>query len=92
MEGPIGRLLIMVEVKIRTGRGTGTIKVDVEDLKFSGLEFKLLQEERKKKAGSINISTGRGTGTRNLKDTPEPSEKPEPKVVSRNRGTKAAKL
>ena len=40
----------------------------------------------------VKIRTGRGTGTRNLKDTPEPSEKPEPKVVSRNRGTKAAKL
>ena len=82
----------MVEVKIRTGRGTGTIKVDVDDLKFSGLEFKLLQEERKKQAGSVTVSTGRGTGSRNLKDTPKPADKPEPKVVSRNRGTGSSKL
>ena len=34
----------MVKVKIRTGRGTGTIEVDVEDLKFSGDEFKKKQQ------------------------------------------------
>lgn len=82
----------MVQVKIRTGRGTGTIKVDVEDLKFSGLEFKLLQEERKKQAGNVTVSTGRGTGKRNLKDTPEPSEKPKPKRITTNRGTKSTKF
>jgi hypothetical protein len=36
----------MVKVKIRTGRGTGTIEVDVEDLKFSGAEFKKIQAEK----------------------------------------------
>ena len=82
----------MVQVKIRTGRGTGTIKVDIEDLKFSGLEFKLLQAERKKQAGNVNISTGRGTGTRKLQDTPNPSSKPEPKRISSGRGTKTTKL
>ena len=80
----------MVKVKIRTGRGTGTIEVDVEDLKFSGLEFQELQKERKRLAGNRTVTTGRGTGTRQLQDTPEPSDKPEPKVTLTNRGTKVA--
>ena len=49
----------MVKVKVRTGRGTGTIEVDVGDLKFSGEEFKKIQAERKKAAGSRTVSTGR---------------------------------
>ena len=81
----------MVKVKVRTGRGTGTIDVDIEDLKFSGLEFKELQKERKRLAGNRTVSTGRGTGTRKLQDTPEPLEKPKPKVITSNRGTKAVK-
>jgi hypothetical protein len=82
----------MVKVKIRTGRGTGTIEVDVEDLKFSGLEFKALQKERKRLAGNVTISTGRGTGSRKLQDTPDPVDKPEPKVKVINRGTKVVKV
>ena len=35
----------MVKVKVRTGRGTGTIEVEVGDLKFSGEEFKKIQAE-----------------------------------------------
>ena len=66
----------MVKVKIRTGRGTGTIEVDVDDLKFSGEEFKKIQAERKKAAGSRTVSTGRGTGRRKLSDTPEPKASP----------------
>ncbi|WP_067959631.1 hypothetical protein [Nitrosopumilus sp. Nsub] len=66
----------MVKVKIRTGRGTGTIEVDVEDLKFSGEEFKKIQAERKKAGGSRTVSTGRGTGRRKLSDTPEPKSRP----------------
>lgn len=61
----------MVKVKIRTGRGTGTIEVDIEDLKFSGEEFKQVQKLRKEKAGNISVSTGRGTGKRKLKDIPD---------------------
>lgn len=82
----------MVEVRIRTNRGTGTIKVEVSDLKFSGSEYKKIQAKRKAEAGSINVSTGRGTGKRNLKDTPEPSEKPKPRRLSTNRGTKTKEL
>ena len=69
----------MVKVKIRTGRGTGTIEVDVKDLKFSGEEFKKIQAEKKKAAGSRTVSTGRGTGRRKLSDTPEPKARPSTK-------------
>ena len=54
----------MVKVKVRTGRGTGTIEVDVGDLKFSGEEFKKIQADRKKAAGGRTVTTGRGTGRR----------------------------
>ena len=69
-------MIHMVKVKIRTGRGTGTIEVDVEDLKFSGPEFKKIQAEKKKAAGNRMVSTGRGTGRRKLSDTPEPKSRP----------------
>lgn len=79
----------MVKVKIRTGRGTGTIEVDIEDLKFSGEEFKKIQAERKKAAGNQTISSGRGTGRRRLSDIPEPKERPSTKGKTRltGRGT-----
>jgi len=79
----------MVKVKIRTGRGTGTIEVDVEDLKFSGDEFKKIQAERKKAAGGRMVSSGRGTGRRKLSDIPEPKERPSTKGKTRltGRGT-----
>ena len=80
----------MVKVKIRTVRGTGTIEVDVEDLKFSGLEFQALQKERKRLAGNRTVTTGRGTGSRKLQETPDPEPKPAPKVTLTNRGTKVA--
>ena len=83
----------MVKVKIRTGRGTGTIEVDVEDLKFSGEEFKKIQAEKKKAAGNRTVSTGRGTGRRKLQDTPEPKARPSTKGSTRStsRGTSSRK-
>ena len=81
----------MVKVNVRTGRGTGTIEVNVEDLKFSGLEFKALQKERKRLAGNVKVSVNKGTGTRNLQDTPDPSPEPKPKVKLSNRGTKVVR-
>jgi len=74
----------MVKVKIRTGRGTGTIEVDVKDLKFSGEEFKKIQAEKKKAAGSRTVSTGRGTGRRKLSDTPEPKARPSTKAKTKH--------
>ena len=74
----------MVKVKIRTGRGTGTIEVDVDDLKFSGEEFKKIQAERKKAAGGRTVSTGRGTGKRKLSDTPEPKARPANKAKKKH--------
>ena len=69
----------MVKVKIRTGRGTGTIEVDVKDLKFSGEEFKKIQASRKAASckETEHVSTGRGTGTRKLGDHPAPKDRPE---------------
>jgi hypothetical protein len=66
----------MVKVKIRIGRGTSTIDVDVKDLSFSGEEYKKVQAEKKKAAGNVMVSSGRGTGRRKLSDTPEPKERP----------------
>ena len=76
----------MVKVKIHTGRGTGTFEVDVSDLTFSGEEFQEIQKLRKEQAGDIDISTGRGTGTRKLQDTPEPAKRTRKGRV-RGRGT-----
>ena len=76
----------MVKVKIRTGRGTGTISVDVGDLKFSGEEFNEIQKLRKEQAGDITVLVGRGTGTRKLKDTPDPKPRKRGSII--NRGTK----
>ncbi len=83
----------MVKVKIRTGRGTGTIEVDVDDLKFSGDEFKKIQAERKKAAGNRMVSTGRGTGRVKISDIPEPKERPSTKgsTASTGRGTGSRK-
>jgi hypothetical protein len=76
----------MVKVKIRTGRGTGTIEVDVKDLSFSGAEFKKVQADKKKAAGNRMVSTGRGTGRRRLSDTPEPKDRPSTKGKTRSTG------
>ena len=81
----------MVKVKIRTGRGTGTIEVDVDDLKFSGEEFKKIQAERKKAAGGRTVSTGRGTGRRKLSDTPKDRPSSKGKTRSTGRGTGSRK-
>jgi len=43
-------------------------------------------------AGNRIVSTNKGTGSRKLQDTPEPSDKPEPKVTLSNRGTKVVKV
>ncbi len=83
----------MVKVKIRTGRGTSTIDVDVKDLNFSGEEYKKIQAERKKAAGNVMISSGRGTDRRRLSNMPEPKAKPDSTGMTRvtGRGTGSRK-
>ena len=83
----------MVKVKIRTGRGTGTIDVDLKDLSFSGEEFKKVQAEKKKAAAGRMVSTGRGTGRKKLSDIPEPKDRPSSKGMTRitGRGTGSRK-
>jgi hypothetical protein len=40
----------MGKIRVRTGRGTGTIEVDDDPKKWSGDEFRKIQEARKKEA------------------------------------------
>ena len=75
----------MVKVRIRTGRGTGTIEVDVDDIKFSGDEFREYQKKRKEQVGNRTVSAGRGTSRRKLSDIPDPS--PRPSTEGRTRVT-----
>ncbi len=79
----------MGKIKVRTGRGTGTIEVDDTGKKWSGDAYKKLQAEKKKKAANKMVQTGRGTGSRRLGDIPEPAEKPSSKGMTRvtGRGT-----
>ncbi len=79
----------MGKIKVRTGRGTGTIEVDDTGKKWSGDAYKKLQAEKKKKAANRMVQTGRGTGSRRLGDIPEPAEKPSSKGMTRvtGRGT-----
>jgi hypothetical protein len=62
----------MAKIKVRTGRGTGTIEVDDDPSKWSGEQFRKIQESRKEAAKDTYVSTGRGTGKRKLGDTPVP--------------------
>ena len=80
----------MVKIRIRTGRGTGTIEVDNNPQKWTGDEFKKIQEARKSAAGERTITSGRGTGSRKLKDVPDPKNRPKYKgSMSGGRGTKS---
>lgn len=82
----------MVKIKIRTGRGTGTIEVDNDPQKWSGDQFKKIQEARKQAAGNRTVTSGRGTGSRKLKDVPDPKDRPKYKGnISSGRGTKSRK-
>ena len=76
----------MAKIRIRTGRGTGTIEVDNDPKKWSGDEFKKIQEARKKAAGNTRVSSGRGTGTRKLSDMPEPKSRPDTTGMTRSTG------
>ncbi len=83
----------MVKIKIRSGRGTKVIEVDSDATKWSGDEFKKIQESRKKAAANRTIHTGRGTGSRKLGDMPDPKARPSTEGMTRvtGRGTDSRK-
>jgi len=83
----------MGKIRIRTGRGTGTIEVDDDPKKWSGDDFKKIQEARKKAAANKMVHTGRGTGSRRLGDIPDPKARPSTEGMTRitGRGTGSRK-
>ncbi len=83
----------MGKIKVRTGRGTGTIEVDETGKKWSGDEYKKIQAEKKKKAANRMVHTGRGTGSKRLGDIPEPKARPSTEGMTRitGRGTGSRK-
>jgi len=83
----------MGKIRIRTGRGTGTIEVDDDPKKWSGDDFKKIQQARKKAAANKMVHTGRGTGSRRLGDIPDPKARPSTEGMTRitGRGTGSRK-
>jgi len=83
----------MGKIRIRTGRGTGTMEVDDDPKKWSGDQFRKIQEARKKAASNRMVHTGRGTGARKLGDMPNPKARPSTEGMTRitGRGTSTRK-
>ena len=83
----------MGKIRIRSGRGTGTIEVDDAKQKISGDEYKKLQAIKKKAAANRVVSSGRGTGSRKLGDIPDPKARPSTEGMTRitGRGTGSRK-
>ena len=83
----------MGKIRVRTGRGTGTIEVDDDPKKWSGDEFRKIQEARKKASANRMVHTGRGTGSRKLGDMPDPKARPSTEGMTRStgRGTSSRK-
>ena len=83
----------MGKIKIRTGRGTGTIEVDDGATKWCGDEFRKIQEARKKAAANRMVHTGRGTGSKRLGDMPDVKPRKSTEGMTRitGRGTRFKK-
>ena len=83
----------MGKIKIRTGRGTGTIEVDDNPAKWSGDEYRKIQAARKKAAANRMVHTGRGTGSRRRGDIPDAKPRPSTEGMTRitGRGTGSRK-
>ena len=83
----------MGKIRVRSGRGTGTIEVDDDPKKWSGDEYKKVQAAKKKAAGNRMVHTGRGTGSRKLGDIPDPKARPSTEGMTRStgRGTSSRK-
>ena len=83
----------MGKIKVRSGRGTGTVEVDDDGKKWSGDAYRKKQAEKKKAAANRMVHTGRGTGSKRLGDIPEPKERPSTEGMTRvtGRGTSSRK-
>lgn len=83
----------MVKIKIRTGRGTGTVEVEDAGKKWSGDEYRKIQAQKKKEAANRMVHTGRGTGSKRLGDLPDPKALPSTEGMTRitGRGTSSRK-
>ena len=83
----------MGKIKIRTGRGTGTMEVDDNPARWSGDEFRKIQTIRKKAAANRMVHTGRGTGAKRLGDLPDAKPRPSTEGMTRitGRGTGSRK-
>jgi len=83
----------MGKIKVRTGRGTGTVEVEDGAKKWSGDEYRKIQAEKKKASANRMVHTGRGTGSRKLGDIPDPKARPSTEGMTRvtGRGTGSRK-
>jgi len=83
----------MGKIKVRSGRGTGTVEVEDSGKKWSGDEYKKIQIEKKKKSANRMVHTGRGTGSKRLGDLPDPKARPSTEGMTRvtGRGTGSRK-
>jgi len=79
----------MGKIKVRSGRGTGTVEVEDGTKKWSGDEYRKIQAEKKKAAANRMVHTGRGTGSKKLGDLPDPKARPSTEGLTRvtGRGT-----
>ena len=83
----------MAKIKIRSGRGTRIIEVDEGATKWSGSEFKKLQEARKSASSNKYVTVGRGTGKIKFGDIPTTTTKSTKGMwVSSGRGTKKRQI
>ena len=83
----------MGKIKVRSGRGTGTVEVEDGSKKWSGDEYRKIQAEKKKAAANRMVHTGRGTGSRKLGYIPDPKARPSTEGMTRvtGRGTGSRK-
>jgi len=79
MRNSILYVINMVKIRVRSGRGTRIIEVDSDATKWTGEEYKKIQETAKSKAkdaGVKYVTSGRGTGKISFSDIPEPKKRP----------------
>ncbi len=79
MRNSILYVINMVKIRVRSGRGTRIIEVDSDATKWTGDQYKKIQEAAKSKAkaaGVKYVTSGRGTGKISFSDIPEPKKRP----------------